>query len=244
MAKALVATVLIDRLSIGFQAPSLRGWRGYGGLLRFGVKFQASWYTFVAREQGLNIVIGLIAGVGSLGIWTFTNRIFQFPTLAFSSLFVVGFPAMANVLARGEAAGPIILRTVRRTAIAGTFVFATFAAVSPKLVPLVFGDTWADAALIIPLICLSTLLLGSIAAPRPVTCQPPVILASSPSHRPAWALYGLPSPRRFFRASASSRSESATSPVLLSRPPCSASPPSARRASIPTDLSSLRCAWL
>lgn len=163
VAKALVATVLIDRLSIGFQAPSLRGWRGYGGLLRFGVKFQASWYTFVAREQGLNIVIGLIAGVGSLGIWTFTNRIFQFPTLAFSSLFVVGFPAMANVLARGEAAGPIILRTVRRTAIAGTFVFATFAAVSPKLVPLVFGDTWADAALIIPFICLSTLLLGSIA---------------------------------------------------------------------------------
>ncbi len=163
VARALVATLLIGRLSIGFQAPSLRGWRGFGPLLRFGVKFQANWYTFLAREQGINIVVGVVAGVGTLGIWTFANRIFQFPSLAFNSLYVVGFPAVANLLARGEAVGPVILRTVRRAAIAGTLVFATFAAVSPKLVPLVFGENWADAALIIPFSCLSTLLLGSIA---------------------------------------------------------------------------------
>ena len=83
--------------------------------------------------------------------------------MAFNSLYAVGFPAMANVLARGESIGPIILRTVRRAAIAGTFVFATFAAVSPKLIPAVFGAKWQDAALIIPLICLSTLVHGSIA---------------------------------------------------------------------------------
>ena len=70
---------------------------------------------------------------------------------------------MANVLARGEAIGPIILRTVRRAAVAGTLIFATFAAVSPKLIPAVFGARWQDAALIIPLICLSTLLHGSVA---------------------------------------------------------------------------------
>ena len=69
---------------------------------------------------------------------------------------------MANVLARGEAIGPIILRTVRRAAVAGTLIFTTFAAVSPKLIPVVFGARWQDAALIIPLICLSTLLHGSI----------------------------------------------------------------------------------
>jgi O-antigen/teichoic acid export membrane protein len=160
--RAIVGTVLINRLSTGFQMPSLRGWRGYGGLLRFGVGFQASWYTFIAREQGLNILVAALAGVGALGIWTFTNRIFQLPSLAFSSLYVVGFPAMSNVLARGEMVGPIILRTVRRAAIVGTFIFATFAAVSPKLIPVLFGGSWRDAASIIPLLCLSTLLLGSI----------------------------------------------------------------------------------
>lgn len=160
--KAIIATVLIATLSIGFQRPSLRGWRDHGALLRFGVKFQAGYYTFVAREQGLNILVAALAGVGGLGIWTLTNRIFQLPSLAFTSLYVVGFPAMSNVIARGEMIGPIILRVVRRAAIVGTFVFATFAAVSPKLIPLLFGDSWRDAASIIPLVCLSTLLLGSI----------------------------------------------------------------------------------
>lgn len=160
--RAIGTTVLICLLSNGFLMPSLRGWRGFGGIVRFGLSFQASWYAILVREQGLNILIAVVAGVVPLGIWTFTNRIFQFPALAFSSLYVVGFPAMANVLARGEAIGPIILRTVRRAAVAGTLIFATFSAVSPKLIPALFGARWEDAALIIPLICLSTLLHGSV----------------------------------------------------------------------------------
>jgi O-antigen/teichoic acid export membrane protein len=160
--KAVVGTALTGAMSIGLQMPSLRGWRSYGGLIRFGLSFQASWFMFVAREQGLNIVIAAVAGVTTLGLWTFTNRIFQLPLVAFSSLYVVGFPAMSNLLARGEDPGPIILRTVRRAAIAGTFIFPLFAASSPELIPSVFGEQWRDAASIVPFICLSTLILGSI----------------------------------------------------------------------------------
>jgi O-antigen/teichoic acid export membrane protein len=161
--KAVVGTILTAALSIGFNAPSLRGWRGYGGLVRFGLKYQASWFTWVAREQCLNIVVAVVAGVASLGVWTFTNRIFQLPSIAFSSLYIVGFPAMSNLLARGEDPAPVILRTVRRAAIAGTFVFSTFAATSPQLIPTVFGNQWSGAVNIMPFICLSTLILGSIA---------------------------------------------------------------------------------
>jgi O-antigen/teichoic acid export membrane protein len=161
--KAVVATSLTGLLSGVFGAPSLRGWQSYGGLIRFGLSFQANWFTWVAREQLLNISIGVVAGVGSLGIWTFANRIFQLPSIAFSSLFVVGFPAMSNLLRRGEDPGPIILRTVRRAAIAGAFVFPTFAAACPQLIPSVFGSRWRDAADILPFVSLSTLILGSIA---------------------------------------------------------------------------------
>jgi lipopolysaccharide exporter len=160
--KASVATVLTAVLSIGFNAPSLRGWRAYGPLVRFGLSFQASWYTLVAREQGINIVVAVVGGVTSLGIWTFTNRILQLPLVAFNSLYVVGFPAMANLLARGEDVAPIMLRTVRRAALAGTFVFPVFAAASPQLIPAVFGERWRDVAEIVPFICLSTLVLCSI----------------------------------------------------------------------------------
>jgi O-antigen/teichoic acid export membrane protein len=161
--KAVVGTIMMAILSVRLNWPSLRGWRSYGGLVRFGLSFQASWFTFVGREQGLNIAVAGIAGVTPLGIWAFTNRIFQLPSLAFNSLYVVGFPAMSNLLARGEDPAQVILRTVRRAAIAGVFVFPTFAAASPQLIPSVFGEQWADVAYILPLICLSTLLLGSIA---------------------------------------------------------------------------------
>ena len=161
--RAAVGTTLTSVLGLTVTAPSLRGWRGYGDLLRFGLKFQASWFTWVAREQCLNIVVGVIGGVAPLGIWSFTNRIFQLPSIAFSSLYVVGFPAMASLLARGEDPRPIILRTVRRAAIAGTLVFPPFAAACPQLVPAVFGPEWTKVADIMPFICLSTLLLGAIA---------------------------------------------------------------------------------
>lgn len=181
--KALVGTVLINRLSTGFLRPSLRGWRGYGALLKFGVKFQASFYTFLAREQGLNVVLAAAGGVVPLGIWTFTNRIFQLPSLMFNSLYVVGFPAMSNIIARGEEIGPIILRTVRRAAIVGTFIFATFAAASPKLIPAMFGDQWRDAASIIPFVCLSTVTLGSIAVAAssylPAAGRPGIVAVAS-----------------------------------------------------------------
>jgi O-antigen/teichoic acid export membrane protein len=161
--KAAVGTVLTCVLAIRFELPSLHEWRKFGALIRFGLSFQASWLTWVAREQALNIVVGVIAGVASLGIWSFTNRIFQFPSIAFSSLNVIGFPLMSNLLARGEDPAPVILRMTRRAAIAGTFVFPTFAAASPQLIPSFFGQSWEEAADILPFICLSTLILGSIA---------------------------------------------------------------------------------
>jgi len=161
--RAVVGTVLTAMLGIGLGVPSLRGWRKYGSLVRFGLKFQASWFTWVAREQGINIVVGTVAGIASLGVWTFTNRIFQLASIAFGSLFTVGFPAMSNLLARGEDPAPVIARTVRRSAIAATFVFPPFAAACPELIPGLFGEQWRTSADIVPFICLSTLILGSIA---------------------------------------------------------------------------------
>jgi polysaccharide transporter, PST family len=161
--RALAGTLLIGFVSRRIERPSLRGWRSFGPLIRFGLSFQASWFTLMAREQSLNVVVGVVGGVAPLGIWTFSNRLFQLPLTAFNSLYVVGFPAMASLLARGEDPGPIVLRTIRRAAIGATFVFPTFAAATPQLVPTVFGEQWREVGQIIPFVCLSTLILGSIA---------------------------------------------------------------------------------
>jgi polysaccharide transporter, PST family len=160
--RAVVGTFLTASLSVGLLVPSLRGWRGFGPLIRFGLRFQASWLTLVAREQAINAVVAVIAGVTVLGLWTLANRLVQLPILAFTSLYTVGFPAMANLLGRGEDPGPIILRTVRRASIVATLVFPAFAAASPELIPALFGEKWRDAADVIPWVVLSTLILGSI----------------------------------------------------------------------------------
>ena len=161
--RALAMTTFTAILSsVGFVRPSIRGWRGFGTLMRFGLKFQATWAANVGREQGLNVVIAAFGGVQLLGFWTLATRLLQLPILAFNSLYTVGYPAMANLIARGEDPRPIILRTVRRAFIAGTLVFPAFAASSLALIPALFGSQWHETAEVLPWICFSTLLIGSI----------------------------------------------------------------------------------
>jgi O-antigen/teichoic acid export membrane protein len=69
---------------------------------------------------------------------------------------------MSNLLARGEDVRPVIMRTVRRSAVVATLVFPAFAASSPELVPSLFGEQWRQAAEVIPWISFSTLILGSV----------------------------------------------------------------------------------
>ena len=160
--RALVGTILTALVSIGFLLPSLRGWRGFGSLIAFGLKFQANWLLIMLREQAVNLVTVAVGGVSMLGLWTLGSRLLQLPVLAFTSLYAVGFPAFSNLLARGEDPGPMILRVVRQASIGATLVFPAFAAASPQLVPALFGEQWREAADVIPFIALSTLILGSI----------------------------------------------------------------------------------
>jgi O-antigen/teichoic acid export membrane protein len=160
--KAVVETALIAALSVGFLMPSLHRWKEYGGLVRFGMRFQANHMALIAREQGINVVVAAVGGIAVLGIWNLANRLFQMPMLAFRAMWAVAFPTMSNLLANGEDVAPIILRTVRRAAIIGSLVFPAFAASSPELVPALFGEPWRDAAEVFPWIALSTLVLGSI----------------------------------------------------------------------------------
>jgi O-antigen/teichoic acid export membrane protein len=162
IARSAVSACLSAVLTIGFLAPSLRGWREERALVGFGIRFQATWLIQVLREQGVNAVTALVAGLHTVGLWTLASRLMRFPTLAFQSLYTVGFPAMANLLARGDDPRPVILRVVRRAAVGATLVFPAFAAASPELVPALFGEPWRDAAAAIPFTALSILIVSSI----------------------------------------------------------------------------------
>jgi O-antigen/teichoic acid export membrane protein len=160
--KALTGTVLVGALTLGLHPPSLKGWRNLVDVMRFGLKFQLNWIVIVVTDQALNLAVAVVAGLRVLGLWSLANKILQLPLLLFSSLSAVAFPAVSNLLARGEDPSPILVRSARLTSIGGTLVYVPFAAASPELIPLLFGEQWRRAGDIIPLAVLGFLVLGPV----------------------------------------------------------------------------------
>ncbi len=87
---------------------------------------------------------------------------FRYPRSPSSLSTPWGSPLWRIFSLAAKTSGRVIVRTVRRASIVATFVFPAFAAASPELIPALFGEQWRDAADVMPFICLSTLILGSI----------------------------------------------------------------------------------
>ena len=142
--------------------PSLRGWRRFGGLIKYGLRFQAASYTFQGREQGLNITFGAVGGVAPLGYLGFREPDLSAAVSRVQLALHRRLSGDVGFLARREDAAPVTSvpyagRRSRRLRI------PRLRRREPQLIPSVFGEQWRDATLIIPFTCLSTLVLGSIA---------------------------------------------------------------------------------
>lgn len=163
VARALAGSAVIGRASgLGVLFPSLRGVRALGHVFRFGIRFQAVSMTMVVRDQSLNAATGLIAGVATLGLWSFMSRLMQIPLVFFESLWRVSFPAMSQLLAAKEDPRRAIERGVALSSVAAGLMLTTFAGAAPELVPGVFGGQWSGATAIVPWACLALLVSGPV----------------------------------------------------------------------------------
>ncbi|HEX4625185.1 MAG TPA: oligosaccharide flippase family protein [Solirubrobacteraceae bacterium] len=149
---AAAATVVACIVSpAGFLVPSLQLAR-LRSILGFGVRFQAVNASHLANDLVLTAGIGAIGGVPVLGLWNFAYRILRAPYLLFEAMWHVGFPLFARLEGSPDArdVGGLLERMVATVAVAVVAVLTPLVASSPALVPLLFGDDWADAALILP----------------------------------------------------------------------------------------------
>jgi O-antigen/teichoic acid export membrane protein len=142
--------------------PSLEVAREFGEILAFGIRFQANWILIVLREQGLNVVTVLVAGVTTLGLWSLGSRLMQLPGVLTEAIGRVTYPAMSHLLGQGRDMAPPIERTARLSATAGAIFFSGFAASTPGLVPALFGSGWSDVVPIFPWTCLALLITGTV----------------------------------------------------------------------------------
>jgi O-antigen/teichoic acid export membrane protein len=146
----------------GLYRPSLRGWREFLPLMRFGVRFQAAWLVIVVRDQLVNVAIGAVGGVRALGLWSLVTRLMLVPSTVPEALSRVVYPTFSRTLEAGEIPRPAIERVARLSATAAALTFPPFVSASIGLVPTVFGEQWRDVAWVLPVATMGLFLATSI----------------------------------------------------------------------------------
>lgn len=160
--KTLSGTLILNAISpVGWVVPRLR-FAPIRPLLTFGLKFQGSQAVILARDQLLNLAIAATAGYALLGIWAIAGRLISVPLLLFESLWRISFPALSRLREAGELSPEIVRKGVQSGAIVSCGILAMIAAASRPGIELLLGPRWADAAALMPSLCLGLAAFGAI----------------------------------------------------------------------------------
>jgi O-antigen/teichoic acid export membrane protein len=167
LASANIVRALVGSTVLLLLIPSARllpypSWARVRTLLGFGFRYQAVGVANLLRDQGINAVIALVAGVSALGLWSVAYRILQIPLLFLASLWRVSFPGMSRLVAAREDVGETIERVIAVVAVVSGLILAPLVASSPALVPALLGSQWNDAALVLPPASLHLMIMGPI----------------------------------------------------------------------------------
>jgi O-antigen/teichoic acid export membrane protein len=135
------ATVL-SKGPLGLLLPRW-SWARVRPLLGFGVKLQAVGLISAGREQLLNVGVGAVAGLGTLGVWTLAWRVMQIPQLLFQTVGRVAFPTMSRLLASDTDPRPVLERQVAAVGAANALVIVALVGFAPAL-PAIVGDEWHE----------------------------------------------------------------------------------------------------
>ena len=141
--RAIVGTaILFVRSPAGAVAPR---WHSHHvrPLLGFGLKYQAATVAAIAREQLLNVAVGAVAGLATLGVWNLAWRVIQVPTLLFLSVGRVAFAALSRLLDAHEDPRPVVERSLAALAALTCVVVVAMVGLAPGL-PEVVGEGWED----------------------------------------------------------------------------------------------------
>jgi O-antigen/teichoic acid export membrane protein len=161
-AQALTGTaLLLWRGPLGLVRPRF-SLREALPMLKFGVQFQSVTLISSIREQGVNIVVGAVGGLATVGIWTVAYKVLQPIGLVLQSLWRVAYPSAARILEAGEDPRRLTLRSVRLIAVVVGLPAVLIAGTAPDLITSVFGARWADAAEALPWGAAALMVSGSV----------------------------------------------------------------------------------
>lgn len=148
--RSIAGTLLALHVNPGpFVRPSL-AFGPLKPLLGFGMRFQARNLIQLARDLTSVSVVGAVGGFLALGYYGFCTRLLSIPQSAGTSLGEVTLPAFSRLIGNGEDVGPLLERSTGTLATFNAILIAPLVAASPGLIPLVFGQRWQGASLMLP----------------------------------------------------------------------------------------------
>jgi O-antigen/teichoic acid export membrane protein len=164
LVRALAGTLVLLSLVPSARLVPSPSWTRVRPLLGFGLRYQSVGVATLLRDQGINLLVALIAGVSALGVWAIAFRIFQIPVLFLTSLWRVSYPGMSRLVAAQKDASETIERVVAVVAVVTGVILAPLVAATPAWIPALLGSQWADAVPVVPPGSLHLMFIGPISA--------------------------------------------------------------------------------
>jgi len=164
-------------------------------LLSLGFAQQALGMLNVLRDQGVNVGIYLILGSGPLGLWTIAYRLLQVPFLLFEGLWRVSFPAMSRLVGQKADVRPILERSVAVAGVWTGLLVGALVACAPVIVPVLLGNRWSDAVVVLPAAGVSLVVGGPVSAAAAgflfAVGDARCVLRATIVHTACWLVVGL-----------------------------------------------------
>lgn len=142
-----VAGVAVLWTSVAWRPSFQFSRREARALLAFGLPAMATRSLDVIRDNGVELIIGSLLGTVPLGQYTVAARITKFATALFTQVVTtVSLPAFTAVRENRRRLEAVYRRSVRTSGGLSVPMLVGLAAISPTLIPLVFGNQWSQTA--------------------------------------------------------------------------------------------------
>ena len=119
---------------------------GSGTIFRFGRDVAANQLVFYFYSQADALIVGKLLGRHNLGLYSVSMDLASLPASRIASILnKVAFPAMSMVKRNGNQVNSYVLKSIRGISLISFPVMWGISCVSPEIVSVFLGNTWADA---------------------------------------------------------------------------------------------------
>lgn len=190
VARGVFGAAMLTMLSPARVLVPRPAWASVKPLLRFGLVYQGIGVVNVVRDQVLNVGVGAIAGLSTLGVWGLAFRILQVPFLLFDTVWRVSYPMFARLRDTEADIGPVVRKIVATAAVGVGVLIVPLMGAGPDSTAVLFGVEWREAWTVLPYAGAGMMIGGpisvAVAGVLLAAGRPKIVMVSAIVHTVVW----------------------------------------------------------